>query len=414
MSKHQVIVIGAGIVGICNAIAAQKRGLNVCVVDRLPPGEACSFGNAGVLAAWGCVPMATPETLLETPKWLFSSNGPLKIQWRYLPKVIPWLAKMAMSANAAQMERAADTLFALNNSTVEHYQRLAKEAGVPELIVESNYLHVFRSDRDIDLNQRAYRMRRDRGANITVLKHGEIRDVEPHLSPDYQTGLLIGPQGHTVNPNRLVTALASLFQRGGGEIRQVEVQSLATRNDNGVDVVTQSETLVADKVVVSAGAWSHRLLNPLGVRIPLEAERGYHVRFADTGVTLSNTVLESEHYVVANAMEDGLRLAGTVEFAGVDAPPDWSRAEMLKPVARAMFPDADLSTAEVWSGPRPALPDDLPAVGPCLNAPNIIAAFGHGHLGLTGAPGTAEIVSGLLVDETPNVDLSPVDPGRFV
>ncbi len=414
MSRHQVIVIGAGIVGICAALAAQRRGLKVCVVDRLPPGEACSFGNAGVLAAWGCVPMPTPETLLETPKWLFNTNGPLTIRWRYLPKFIPWLAKFALSARPAQINRAADIMFALNNSTVEHYQRLAKEAGVPELIVESNYLHVFRSEQEIDLNNRGYSMRRDRGAQITVLKHGEIREVEPDLSTDYKAALLIGPQGHTVNPNRLVTSLASLFQQGGGQILQADVRKLVARADDAVDVITESEALVADKVVVAAGAWSHRLLDPLGVRIPLEAERGYHVRFANSGVTLSNTILESENYVVANAMEDGLRLAGTVEFAGLDTPPDWSRAEMLKPVARAMFPDADLSSPEMWQGPRPALPDDLPVIGPIDGAPNVIAAFGHGHLGLTGAPGTAEIVSGFLAGETPNVDLGAASPGRFM
>ncbi len=413
MENTRVIVIGAGIVGVCTAMACRRLGMSVTLVDRLAPGEACSYGNAGVLASWSCVPFPMPGIARNVPGWLLDRKGPLKIRWSRFPGLVPWFLRFLMASNLSRAQRTSDAMFALNHLTVERYKTLAAEAGAPELIRESDYIYVFDEDVSHDFDELQWQLRRAKGATIAALSAGELREREPDLSYAYKSAISLGPQGYTTNPQRLVQVIAGLFERQGGEVVRSEVGRLSPLLDGGVAVETASGEMVADKVVVAAGAWSHRLVGPLGLRIPLATKRGYHVSFANSGISLSNTIMETRHHVVGTDMENGLRIAGTVEFTGPDDTPDWSRAENLVEVARKMFPGADLSRKDVWSGPRPVLPDDLPAIGPVPDCPDVVTAFGHGHLGLTGAPETGEIVSSMIAGRPINTDVAPYDPARF-
>ncbi len=408
----RVIVIGAGIVGTCCALELRKQGFEVTLVDPVPPGESCSFGNAGVLAAWACVPASMPGTIAKVPRWLFDPEGPLAIRPAYLPRLAPWLLRFLGAGRAARIPAAADALIAINGPTVALYQELAKEAGAPELVRESTHLQVSRQPGYFDLGDLEWRLRRERGATLTLLEGGEIRELEPEIAPDYVSGIRIAPQGHTTNPERLVKVLAEHFQRLGGQLRQAEVRRLRSE-PTGPRLETDVGEMSAEAVVVAAGAWSARLAAQIGVKSPLEAERGYHMTFAEPGIALRNTVSEAGRMFISTAMEPGLRVAGTAEFAGIEAAPDWRRARVLGRMVKELFPRLDTSRPSEWMGRRPSLPDTLPVIGPAPSAKNVFFAFGHGHTGLTAAPMTARIVAGMIAGAPLNLDVRPYRATRF-
>jgi len=405
--QSSVIVIGSGIVGACAALDLQRRGLRVTLVDRLDPGEACSFGNAGILAAQAVVPLAMPGIHRQVPRMLTDPEGPLVIRQKGLRRTVPWVWQFLKSARKDQIPARADAMKALYGTTLELHEQLAREAEVPELIVPSNYLYVYRRASAVDVERDlAWRLRRDRGGRIDVFDGDAIREIEPDLATIYERAVRLGPIGRTTNPYRLTRAYADLFRRKGGEFKKAEVRAVAP-DSTSVAIETSDGRLEAGHLVITAGSWSMRLLEPLGIRFPLIAERGYHMTFADPGVTLNHAVSDPDRHISVSSMEVGLRLAGTEELGDPDDAPSWRRAEVLRKFAAEMFPRANLSRGSRWMGPRPGTPDGVPAIGPVPGYPNIIVGFGHGHLGLTGAPMTGRIIGALVAGERLNMDLAP-------
>ena len=412
-SGRRAVVVGAGIVGICCALELQKRGWSVTIVDRLAPATGCSFGNAGILASMAVVPVALPGFAWQLPRMLLDPDSPLVIRWGALPKMLPWLLHFRRAASFARVASTADAMKALYAGAVEMHQALARAAGVPELVRPSPGLYVHRRPGAIDLsNGLAWRLRRERGAEIELLDGPALREAEPELSSAYTRGVRVGPMGYTTNPLRLAQAYAGLFTRGGGTMLRAEVHALRPMGAT-VGIETGAERIDAEAVVVAAGAWSRRLVQPLGLDLALIAERGYHMTYADPGITLRHVVSELELHFAVTPMEMGLRVAGTEELGRADDPPSWRRAETLHKQARRMFPNARLDAGTRWMGPRPGMPDSLPAIGPVPGHPNIFVATGHGHLGLTGAPHTGCIVAALASGEQPGIALGAYAPDRF-
>jgi D-amino-acid dehydrogenase len=412
-SARHAVVVGAGIVGICCAIELKRRGLAVTVIDRLDPGEACSYGNAGILAAQAVVPIAMPGLIGQVPRMLLDPDSPLAVRPRALPKTLPWLWHFYRATDPAKVTRTADAMKALYGTTVELHEQLAREAGVPELVVTTRYLYVARDPRKVDTqNDFAWRLRRERGGEIEVFDGPALREIEPELSPLYTRGVRLGPMARTTNPFRLTRAYAELLRRLGGSIVRAEVNALRPAGGR-VGLETSGGAYDADLAIVAAGAWSLSLLEPLGLKLPLIAERGYHMTFVDPGITLNHAVSELERHFTVSNMEMGLRLAGTEELGSADDPPTWRRAAVLQRLGQEMFPNLDVSKGTPWSGPRPGIPDSLPAIGPLADHPNIFVACGHGHLGLTGAPNTGRIIGALAAGERLNLDLAPYAADRF-
>lgn len=412
-NARNAVVVGAGIVGVCAALELSRRGWYVTVVDRLEPGNGCSFGNAGILAAQAVVPIAMPGLQRQVPRMLLDPESPLVVRWASLPKTLPWLLRFRRAANFDQVQRSADAMKVLYSTSVELHQALAREAGVPELVSATPGLYVHRDPAAIDLvSALAWQLRRERGAEIELLEGAALRDAEPELSPQYTRGVRMGPMGYTANPFRLTQAYAALFTRHGGAIRRADVRALKPMGAK-VRVETEGGAIEADTVVVAAGAWSLALVKPLGLNLPLIAERGYHVTFADPGIQLRHVVSELERHFAVTSMEVGLRVAGTEELGLADDPPSWRRAEVLQRQARRMFPNARLESGSRWMGPRPGTPDSLPAIGPLPGHANIFIAAGHGHLGLTGGPHTGRIVAALASGERPGIALEAYAPDRF-
>jgi D-amino-acid dehydrogenase len=410
---RQAIVVGAGIVGVCCGIELKRRGFDVTVIDRVPPGESCSFGNAGILAAQAVVPVPMPGIMWQAPRMLLDPEGPLVVRLGSLRQTIPWLWKFYQSTGIDKVQRTADAMKALYSNTVELHEGLAREAGVPDLVQTSRYLYICRHPRNADTeNSLTWRLRRERGGEIEVFDGPALREVEPELSPIYKRGVRLGPMAKTLNPFRLTSSYGELLRRQGGTILTAEVKAI--RPDGArVNVDTNNGSHEADVAVIAAGAWSLKLLLPLGLDLPLIAERGYHMTFANPGVMLNHVMSDIERQFAVSNMEMGLRVAGTEELGHADDPPSWRRAEVLKRIGQEMLPNLNVDEGTRWMGPRPGTPDSLPAIGPLPNHPNIFVACGHGHLGLTGGPNTGRIVAGLAAGERLNINLAPYAPDRF-
>ena len=411
-----VVIIGAGVVGACCATYLQQQGARVTLIDRQRPGddEASSFGNAGVLASASFVPTPAPGMLAKVPGWLLKEDGPLSIRWSYLPRLLPWLVRFIRAGgDAVHQEKAADALSALHASTVDLHSRLAREAGVPGLVAPVEYLHVYGSEKAYAEAGRIQAMYRERGVDFEVLGRGELHEAEPDLAPHYVKGVRIKGQGRTLNPGRLIRAYVDRIVADGGELRLTEVTGIEASAGRVKAVRTGGGTIEGDAFVLSAGAFSRGFADRLGLDLPLDTERGYHVTFPDPGVTVSHAVMETEGKFVANPMEMGLRFAGTVELAGVDASPNPRRAEAIERIAKRMYPKLRLEGATRWMGRRPSMPDGLPVIGPSPRHENLWLAFGHGHTGMIAGPMTGRIVAGMITGPMPNIDVTPYRANRF-
>ena len=409
----KVIVVGAGIIGTCSASYLLRDGHDVVLVDAEGPGEGCSKGNAGALSPGSCIPLSGPGMLTKIPKWLSNPLGPLRIRPSYLPSALPWLIRFVLAGRANGIADLADALRALHADTFENYAPLLGNAGCPDLIQRTGTLTVYKTDRSLAESQREWNLREERQVRQRVMGAGDLRDLVPELSSDYKHGVLLPDHGFVANPYRLVRTLAEQFVRDGGCLERRRVIGIIVREGRIAGVRTTDGELVADRVVVAAGAWSAALIAGLDIRVPLESQRGYHATIQGSGIAPALPVVSAEAKVYATPMEDGLRIAGTVEFAGLDAPPDFRRAEALIEVAKDMFPALAVGTTSQWMGHRPCLPDSLPVIGAAPGHPNLLLAFGHGHHGMTGASTTGAIIASLVSGRHPPIDLAPYRPDRF-
>ncbi|MCP5371766.1 MAG: FAD-dependent oxidoreductase [Hyphomicrobiales bacterium] len=412
---RQATVVGAGIVGVCAALSLLEKGFAVRVVDPDPPADGASYGNAGVISCWACVPQAVPGIWKNVPKWLLDPEGPIFLRPAYALRALPWALKFFRAGAADRVPAIADAMLALNHPTIDLYRGHLAGTGRDDLVRDSCYVHVFRDPAMADLNRYEWRLRAERGVPLRRVDAGELHEIEPDLSPDYTAGILVERQARAVDPGGLGKVLAEKAASLGAEFLRARARRLIPREGGGCAVETDGAagTVEADIVVLAAGAWSARLLAPLGVTVPLEAEHGYHMIMRDPGVTANNSVLDMGHKFVASTMSMGLRCAGTVEFAGLDAAPNYARARVFERLAKRLFPAVNTADTEEWRGTRPSFPDSLPCIGPVPGHPSIITAFGHGHLGLTMGPKTGQLVAALAAGETPNMDMAPYRVDRF-
>jgi D-amino-acid dehydrogenase len=416
-SDSPVVVIGAGIVGLACAAYLQRDGRKVVMLDPGGPGEGASYGNAGGLNGSSIVPVAMPGVLAKVPHWLLDPEGPLSIRLRYLPQLLPWLYRFVRAGRPELVRAQARALRGLLAPTVDMHRELAASVGAADLIQRSGLLIVYRSEASFAADADANRLRADNGVEIDELSEDELRQLEPTLSPAYTRARFISENGYVRNPLRLSRSLAEALVANGGEIRRERAEGFAFANGRVEAVFTATGRIPAAAVVLAAGAHSKPLAARLGEKVPLDTERGYHAMIKAPEVAPRLPIMDAEAKFVATPMEQGLRMAGTVEFAGLEAPPDWRRARILLRHGQAMFPGLPRSVAEdrvsLWMGFRPSMPDSLPVIGRTRRYANAFLAFGHGHVGLIGAPMTGRIIADLIAGRPPAIDLSPFSAARF-
>lgn len=415
-APSQVTIIGAGVVGMSTASFLQRSGFKVTVVDRLPPGEGCSFGNAGGIAFAEIMPSIHPRILTKIPGWLFDPLGPLTIRWRHLPKALPWFLAAGRNALPGQVKQIVEARTSLGLRAVGDLETLLQGANVPELLVKQDTLRVYDNEAQFRAEAEERRIKEAHGYAMTRLTASEARELEPSLSNRIHCGAFHGGWYFITNPGRLVKALAETFVRNGGTLLADDVVQLDVREGRVTSMTLASgRRQEVERLVICAGAYSHLLCRQLGDRVLLEAERGYHLVLPDPGVSLSRSLTYARIPAAATPMEMGLRLAGTDEFAGLHAPPNWRRADQLWHVFKRILPGlaSPDSRATRWMGRRPGTPDSLPVIGPAKHVSNVWYGFGHSHMGLTWAPTTGRLIAEMLSGSKSNIDLTPFDAGRF-
>ncbi len=410
---EQVTIIGAGIVGICCALSLQERGISVRLIDRGDPGQETSFGNAGVVSPWSIIPQAVPGIWKKLPQMLLDPKSALSVRASFWPKMIPWGMRFLSKSGEKSVREVSDAMEILCRPSIELYRRHLQGTGHENLITDSYYIHAFRNPDDANLDGLGYLIRREKGGDLQRVDGTELRHLEPALSEEFKSAIVIKGQARATSPGRLGAVLAEKARTQGAEFVRAEVNNLI-RAENGVwKMSTAQDTLHAHHVILAAGVWSADLLKPLGLPVPLVAERGYHVEFPTPSAVLNNSVMDVDAKVVASSMQGGLRVAGTAEFASIDAPADPRKEQILTDQAKSMVPDLNSDKAHFWMGRRPSFPDSLPAVGPVDGMDGLYAAFGHSHYGLMMAPKTGELVADIVSDRSPNISLDAFSLTRF-
>jgi len=410
--RGHVVVIGGGIVGVSTGIWLRRMGAEVTLVDKSAPGQGTSFGNAGLLAACAMVPVTTPGLIAKGPKYLADPQFPLFLRWSYLPRLLPWLARYLAHANDADTTRIARALTPLVADSVAQHDALTDGLSARGFLCKSDYNFAYPGRSAFEASAYEWRLRRQAGFVPELIEGGAIREYDPAFGP--AVGLLARLQdhGYVLDPGGYVTALAADFEALGGKVVQAAVTDIALEGGTLRQVLTDRGPLPCDRAVLAAGVWSGPLMKKLGLRVPLESERGYHIVFEKAQGGPRAPVMVSAGKFVATPMSAGLRCAGVVEFGGLAAGPSKAPLALLRRKMAEAFPGATWQGEESWMGHRPATPDSLPLIGE-VGRTGVYAAFGHQHVGLTAGPKTGRLVAGLATGQPPNLDLAPYDPRRF-
>ncbi len=412
-----VVVIGAGVIGLTIALRLAQQGRKVCVLERDGVAAGASRGNAGAYAFSDIEPLATPGILRQVPRWLLDPLGPLALRPAYLPRIAPWLWRFWRASQPACVAAGTRAQASLNRLSAQATPRLLADINALHWLHEDGNLHLYDSVAQWQASLPGWQVRADHGIAFEhALGPGAAAAIarwQPGLSPSLVAATFVPGWATIEDPLRLVQRLAERAAAWGTKLRHGEALALLPE-PSGVQVqLAGGRSVQAQQVVVAAGAWSHLLARSLGERIPLEAERGYNTTLPPGAFALRRQLTFPGHGFVVTPIAGGVRVGGAVELAGLHAPPNYRRADALLRHAQGFMPGLRTQGGTQWMGLRPSLPDSLPAIGAARADARIIYAFGHGHLGLTQAAATAQIVVALLAGTNPGLDLSPFSPQRF-
>jgi len=409
-----VVIVGAGIVGLSCAWAAQRRGWQVTLVDRDFEGDRASHGNAGGIAVSECAPLNLSGLGLQPLKWLMDPLGPLAIRAAHAPSLLPWFLALRKVAEPANYLRIAKALAALNNRALRDFEAVLADIGLSADIHKRGALTVYETHEAFANDADEWELKRSLGVRYRNVDVAELRALEPRLAPVFVRAVMLEDWAHLNDPERVVTALRNRVNALGATfIRGDAVRLDAANSARPAVILAGGQRFDGDRLVVAVGAWSARLSKTIGDRALLESERGYNTTLPASATRLNREVIFAERKFVATPLQIGLRIGGAAEFAGLDAPPNYQRSAALLKLAHRYLPDLDESGAKQWMGHRPATPDSLPVIGKSASAPGVVYAFGHGHLGLTQSATTGALVGEILAHEKPSVDLAPYAITRF-
>jgi D-amino-acid dehydrogenase len=419
MSLH-IVVIGAGIVGAASAIELVRQGHRVTIVEPGEPGreQAASYGNGAWISPASVVPMSMPGLWKKVPGYLLDPLGPLTIRASEFPRLLPWLMRfLHAGATVPRVEATARALSVLLHDSPTRHAKLAEVAGVQDLIKQSGLLYVYPDRSAFEAEALAWKLRRVNGVQWLELNAEQLRATEPSLDSRYKFGALVEAGAHCVDPGKYVAALVQYAQSQGAAIIKARAVGFNIQADRLRAVRTEDGEITCDRAVVAAGIQSKALALQAGDQVSLESERGYHVVIADPEAAPRIPVMPSDGKMANTLTLKGLRASGQVELASVSAPPNWRRAAVLLNHALRTYPQLPRQIPEErisrWMGHRPSTPDGLPVIGPAHSSPDVIYAFGHGHVGLASGPATASIVADIIAGRSSPAPISVYAASRF-
>jgi glycine/D-amino acid oxidase-like deaminating enzyme len=408
----EVAVLGAGFIGLSSAWWLMRDGHRVTLYDPLGPGEATSYGNAGTFANYGCIPVNNPDVFRNLPRFLFSSTSPLRIRWGYVPHLAPWLARFLLAATPTRYERSAKALASLLSRAFEGYRDMLAIDGLASFVRQRECLYLYSQPDSFNAAQPSLALRRSLGVQFENLGRDGIAELEPNLAPIFSHGTLFNDSWFLGNPQGFLQTLYGTLVDQGLRHERTAIRSLEPQK-SGVRLVDESgRTHGAEQAILCTGALSRDLALQCGDRVPLDTERGYHVRFPGTSALISRPCGWGERGFYMVPMDGGIRAAGTVELGGYGPRKNRALLNLITTSARQALPGLPPPDSD-WLGFRPSLPDGLPVVGPSSASPRVIYAFGHQHLGVTLGGVTGSVVADLVAGRASPVDLEPYSPRRF-
>ena len=411
-TRPTTIVLGAGVVGLSTALYLQRSGHRVTVVDPLPPAGGASYGNSGLISSDTAVPIALPGMLGKVPKWLADPMGPLVVRPSYFPRALPWLLRWIAASRMERVLKISDAMRALHKESLNCWREMLGPELFADLIRPVGQIRLWEGGGAESKIEMAIAERH--GIRAEPLDADALRQIYPEIAPVITRGLLIPGNAYTVSPQRLVRTLGELLVAAGGKIVAERTQKIIPRGGAaGFLLMNNISNRTAQCVVVATGAWTRELLDPLGIRVPLHTERGYHAMMPSPNITLKIPMSIKNRGFGLTPMEDGLRAGGTVEIDSLDAVPNERRAMILVEHVKRVFPTLQTGEPRYWMGHRPSTPDSLPVLGVVPGQPGLFLAFGHGHFGMTGGPPSGRLVAQLINGATPAIDPAPYSCTRF-
>jgi D-amino-acid dehydrogenase len=408
-----VTIVGGGIIGLSCAHAIARRGRPVVVVDGGTARNGASFGHSAGIAVTWVSPQGLPGLLRRLPGWLLDPLGPVAVRWPHLHRLVPWLMRFERYRTPAQIRRIGGALASLMDLAWPAWEGLLDDIGASDLVRHDGSLTAYRTAGDLEGDWFPWAMRRDHGHEVIVVEGRELHGMEPALSREYGVAVHEPAAKWCEDPLAIIDGLHEGLAARDGAVHRGTVTSIVADSGRVRALRTSAGWLEVGDLVIAAGAWSHRLAGQLGHRVPLESERGYHADLPTPGVLPRRILALAPYKMVATPLRSGLRLAGTAEFGGLDAPPDYGRARALVTNGARALHGLDATGHSEWSGHRPILPDSLPVMGRSPNHENVFFAFGHSHIGFTLGPLTGELIAELVTGEAPSVDLDPFAIDRF-
>ena len=410
---REVTVIGAGIIGVCCALWLQRAGFDVTIVDKNEPGNGTSFGNTAMITPSQVVPQSMPGLWKDLPRWLMSSRSPLKIRPGYLPIIAPWLWEFHKAATVENAVRVHRSLRALHGETFNLYAELSLGTPAENFFEICGHMHLNVQGAKSRSSELAGLMREAAGVVIEPLSQDDIRALEPRLAPIFKSGLLMPGSGRCRNPHRLVQIFAQEAVRNGARFIKADVNGISVENGRCVSIDINGTRTPVQRIVVAAGMGSRALTGQLGIKVPLDTERGYHVTVPDPGFRPERQVIVREWGIGVGPIDDALRGAGTVEFCSVNAKPNWKRANNLLKRMKEIYPSVNTEGATLWKGDRPSISDGLPVLGRPGRYQNVYCAFGNAQHGMTAGPMMGKLVAEIVSGQNTSIDVAPLSPDRF-
>ncbi|MEH2520800.1 D-amino-acid dehydrogenase [Bradyrhizobium sp. AZCC 1610] len=410
--KADVVVLGAGIVGVSTAYAARQRGMSVVLIDRREPGSETSYGNAGIISSGSITPLNNPSLWKSLPKYLTNRHAALRWNPLWAVQNASWVARFLADSTASRFRPRATALHGLIGASAKLHREWIVKAEAGHRIRETGWLKAWRSDAAAVAKQEQALLA-EYGIASELLDRQAISALESDIVPVYKTGLLHTQTASVDSPGAVVKAYARMFASAGGDVRQSDIRAIVPEGDHWRVLLTADE-ISARHVVVALGPWSAEILRPLGYRVPLAFERGYHREFKPNPArALQRPIYDIDGGFIMTPMEQGIRVTSGVELTGRDAPSSFAQLDQVVPLARGVVEFGD-AVGETWRGSRPTLPDSLPMIGAASRHAGLWLAFGNQHIGFTTGPATGAAIAAMIGGTPPPFDVAPFAPDRYL